>query len=201
MAFAVEDRFADAVADLGRPARARDPGSFTYRWYPSLNSRTLGIGATGDYWVSALRARVRSYGTLATVIAGDGALPGRAVTALRSGPTPTSSPLPGTVQSLRWKLGRRPRPRRQMSLTLTDVSALTVDARRARLRTGTLTATTDGPTRLTLTHLRPGTRVLAHGRELARAGRHGTARVRLGRGRTVLRLLHGRLRARAADLP
>ena len=54
LGFAIEDRFSDAVAALGNPVRQTNPGAFTYDWYPSLNSATLGIGATGDYWISGL---------------------------------------------------------------------------------------------------------------------------------------------------
>ena len=58
--FATEDRFGDVVSALGSPVRTTNPGVFTYRWYPSLNSSQLGIGATGDYWLSGLsRARWR----------------------------------------------------------------------------------------------------------------------------------------------
>src|SRR5207302_71144 len=140
----VEDRFGDAVAAVGKPVRKINPGRFTYSWYPSLDNAALGIGATGDYWLSALAARNRSYGTIATVRASDAALPEPAVADQRFGPSLVTQPLPGTETRLSWKLGRRPAAHRRMKLGLADVSALTLDARAARLETGTITVMSDG---------------------------------------------------------
>jgi hypothetical protein len=75
-----------------------------------------------------------------------------------------------------------------MTLGLADVTGLTVDAAAARLRTGRVAVTSDGPVRLTFSHLRRGTRVLVNGRAVARAGRRGTAVVRLPAGRTPVML-------------
>ena len=79
-----------------------------------------------------------------------------------------------------------------MTLALTDVSALTVDTAAAKLRTGTIAVRTDGPTRLTIAHLRRGTRVSVSGRRVATAGRAGRAVVRLRSGVTVVRLMRSR---------
>jgi len=196
LVFATEDRFADAVAALGNPVRTTRPGAFTYSWYPSLSSTALGIGATGDYWLSGLAARSAAAGTIARIVADDAALPGRSVTAARSGPSLVTQPLPGTSTSLSWKLGARAAAASRMALALTDVSALTVDTAAARLRTGTITVRTDGPTRLTIAHLRRGTRVLVSGRRVATAGRAGRVTVALGSGVSVVKLMrshpHGR---------
>jgi hypothetical protein len=186
LAFATEDRFGDVVAALGNPVRTTDPGAFTYDWYPSLTSPALGIGATGDYWLSGLAARDSAAGRIAAISAADRALPDPKVTPQRFGPAPTTQPLPGTDYGLSWRLGARPASQRQMTLKLGDVSALTVDTRAAKLQTGTLTATTDGITRLTLARLKAGTEVLEHGRVLTSASRRGLAVVDLSSGTTVL---------------
>ncbi len=186
--YATEDRFGDAVTALGDPTRTVNPGQFTYSWYPSLNNAALGIGATGDYWLSGLAARERSYGKIATIQADDAALPDPAVTAQRSGPGLVTQPLPGTETRLSWALGARPAPARRMTLTLTDVSAFDLDARAARLRTGTITVLSDGLVRLTIHGLRRGTKVVRSGRTIARANARGIASVTLGAGTTVLRL-------------
>jgi dienelactone hydrolase len=186
LAFAVEDRFGDVVAALGNPVRTTDPGAFTFNWYPSLTSATLGIGATGDYWLSGLGARDSAAGKIATISAADEALPDPKVTPQRFGPALTTQPLPGTDSRLSWKLGPRPASRARMTLKLGDVSALTVDTRSAKLLTGTLTATTDGKTRLTLARLPAGTEVLEHGRRVATASAGGIAVVNLGPGTSVL---------------
>ena len=127
LAFATEDRFGDAVAALGRPLAVTEPGAFTYDWYPSLTSSALGIGATGDYWLSGLSARDSSYGKIASIQAGDSALPDPTVTVQRSGTSLVTQPLPGTETQLSWSEGSRPAAARRMSLALGDVSALTVD--------------------------------------------------------------------------
>ena len=95
LAFAIQDRFSDAVTALGNPVRVTNPGAFTYRWYPSLDSATLGTGTTGDYWRHGLTARDRSYGTIATIAAADAALPDPAITVQRTGPSTGQPAAPG----------------------------------------------------------------------------------------------------------
>jgi pimeloyl-ACP methyl ester carboxylesterase len=188
LAFATEDRFDDAVAALGNPVRKTDPGSFSFTWYPSLNSTTYGIGATGDYWITGLSARDNAYGKLASIGAQDAALPDPAVTDVRSGPSLVTQPLPGTNSQLSWKLGATPAARPSMTLTLGDVAGLTVDTAAAKLPAGTLTVVSDGATTLTLTRLPAGTEVLKGNRRLATAPRSGTVSVKLAAGKTVLTL-------------
>jgi hypothetical protein len=197
LAFSVEDRFGDAVAAVGMPVRTLNPGSFSYSWYPSLDSAALGVGATGDYWLGGLVARDRSYGKIASIDAIDRARPDPAVTAQRSGPSLVTQPLPGTETRLTWQLGRRPVAVKRMTLTLNDVSGLTLDASAANLRLGTITLHTDGTTRFRIVHLQRGTEVLEAGRIVARAGRRGVAAVTLRRGTTVLRLVRPGRSARA----
>jgi dienelactone hydrolase len=188
LAFATEDRFGDVVSALGRPVRATDPGRFGYSWYPSLNSAALGIGATGDYWIANLGARDAGFGKIATVAADDAALPDPEIAVRRFGPVATTQPLPGTNYGLTWGVGTAPASRSEMTLTLTDVGGLTVDATAAKLRTGTIKLVSDGSTRLALTHLQPGTEVLERTRELTSADAGGTATVTLGSGTTILTL-------------
>ncbi len=189
LAFAIEDRFSDAVAALGNPIRTVNPGAFSYSWYPSLNNATLGIGATGDYWLSGLAARDGSYGKIATIKAADEARPDAAVTDERFGPALVTQPLPGTETGLSWKLGARPKAQKRMTLTLTDVSALTLDALAANLRLGTITLHSDGSTSFAIEHLQKGTEVLKDGRLVTRAGSRGRAAVTVHTGTTVVRLV------------
>jgi hypothetical protein len=197
LAYATEDRFGDAVTALAKPVRTTNPGSFSYSWYPSLDSSVFGIGATGDYWLHDLRAADRAYGVIAAVQARDAALPDPAVTDVRFGPALVTQPLPGTETGLRWALGKRPRSRKTMTLKLTDVSGLSLDAAAARLKTGTITITTDHSTRFTIFNLPRGTQVLERGRRVATANRKGIAVVTLRRGTTVLRLVLPAARHRA----
>jgi dienelactone hydrolase len=186
LAFATEDRFGDVVSALGSPQRTVNPGTFAYSWYPSLDSGRLGVGATGDYWLSGLSARTRDYGTLATIHAADAALPDRGITTQRFGPRLVSQPVPGTNSGLTWKLGTRPGAQRTMKLQLANVGGLTIDDRAARLPTGTITVSSDGPSRLGIIHVPRGTGVYAGRRRVALAGRSGSVAVELGGGRTVL---------------
>jgi hypothetical protein len=73
-----------------------------------------------------------------------------------------------------------------MTLDLTDVSGLTIDDSAARLPTGTITVTSDGPSRLGMINLPPGTGVYEGARRVALARRSGAVGVSLGGGRTVL---------------
>jgi len=168
--FATEDRFDDAVAALGEPVRARRPGKFSYAWNPRDDSTAQGIGASGVYWLDGLSAR-DAKAAQASVDADDDALPQPAITAVRRSLTPVSSPTPGFVRSLAWKLGAAPATRPLAGLELVNVAAVTIDTAAARLRRATITIKTDGPTTVTFEHL---------------AGRRGTARVRLGEGTHVL---------------
>jgi dienelactone hydrolase len=187
LAFMVDDRRADAVAALGSPTRTANPGAFSYDWYPSLDSAALGIGATGDYWLSGLSARDRSYGKLASVVADDAALPDPPVTLQRFGPTLTTQPLPGTNHGLAWKLGpQATAPLALMTLKLADVAGLTVDARTAKLPLGTITVTSDGASRIAFTGLQRGTKVFRHGALVAQVGLAGTAEVPIRAGTTVI---------------
>ena len=188
LVYAIEDRFGDAVSALGDPTLMPDPGSFTYDWYPSLDSATLGIGATGDYWISALSARDSADGTVAGIQADDGALPDPAVTVDRFGPTLVTQPLPGTNTGLTWTLGPRPAATQTMTLALTDVAGLTVDTAAAKLASGTVTVTTDGATRLGLANLPAGTPVLVAGRQVTTAAGDGSAAVNLVAGTTSVTL-------------
>ncbi len=189
LAFAIEDRFDDAVTALGDPVRTVNPGSFTYDWYPSLNSSALGIGATGDYWLSGLSARNDAYGVIAGVNAADSALPDQSVTDQRSGTSLVSQPLPGTETKLTWKLGPTPAAASNMSLKLTDVAALAIDATAAKFPTGTITVTSDGTSMLTVDQLADGTQALEGGRVVDTAGTGGSVSVTVGSGKTAV-VLH-----------
>ncbi len=73
-----------------------------------------------------------------------------------------------------------------MTLKLTDVAAVTVDASAAKLRRGTLTVTSDGGSRIAFTNLPAGTKVFRHGVLITQVGAGGTAAVPVGAGTTVI---------------
>lgn len=161
LSYATQDRFGPVLDTIGRGTKTVNPGHVTYAWIPDTTSSALGIGATTAYWASGLAARSTTPGQVASVDATSAGRPDPAITLTRPAPTPLTSPVPGVETSLGWTLGARAAPRDALTLRLTDVAALSVDAVRAGLTCPTVTATTDGPSALTVTGLRTGRTVLA----------------------------------------
>jgi hypothetical protein len=186
LVWSTEDRFDDAIADVGNPARVTRPGAFTYAFETGKTDVADGIGPTGDYWLDGLAAR--NPADQSTVTADDRALPDPAVALRRSGPTPVRTPVPGYTQGLTWALGAAPAAQAALSLKLGNVARASIDAAQARLRTGTVTVQSDGATTLGLTGLYRRTRVRLAGRTVARAGRAGTASVALPAGSSTITL-------------
>jgi hypothetical protein len=153
LVWATQDRFDDVVAALPSGPRVRDPGQVSYSWYPNLTRRDLGLGATGAYWISGLRARSSGPGEVASVDARSSARPDEAVTVRRSGSL-ALDPLPAGRYGLAWLRGPRPPARPELTVEVANVRALSVDTIRAGLRCGTVRVTTDGPVELTLAGLR-----------------------------------------------
>ena len=158
LVFASQNDFAPATSQLGHFERVHNPASFTFTWYPELDSSSLGIGPTGDYWVSGLSARSSSPGQLATVTAASAAIPEPSETPEHHTGA-ADGPTPAITDSLTWTPGPAPPTRQSLRLDLTDVGALAVDTVSAGLSCATIEATTDGETALTLLRLRPGSTV------------------------------------------
>jgi predicted esterase len=187
MALAVQNGWSTEAAQIGDPVRVVNPGHITFSWYPELANPAYGIGPTGVYWVSGLRARRSGPGVLARVDAISQANPDPPVKPFRRTTVAVpASPTPAVVHQLTWSVGYAAKARPEVTLTVTNVAALAVDAARAGLRNGTITLSSDGPTALTLRHLAPNTAIRIAGQTMARANGEGTARVTLRSGRTVL---------------
>ncbi len=182
------DGFSSQVAALPhRPVVDAHPRTVSYTWCSQSVNRRLGLGPTRVYWLSGLRQRVTQGNALSTVRATDGAMAGRAVTEHETGSViaPADAP-PMQVTTGSWQLGAPLQRSRRLEMTLRNVGHVAVDLAAARLPSGTASVTTDGATRLALTHLRPGELVRVGGRA-RHASRRGTLTVTLGRGRTRLR--------------
>jgi hypothetical protein len=167
MVFSVQNDFTPADSQLGSFDRVQNPGSFTFTWYPDLvgtidNAGAAGrIGPTGDYWVSGLSARTTSAGTLATVQADSKAIRQPAETpSEKLGVSPYPEPTPAATDAETWTAGAAPAAQESVTLGLTDVATIAVDTVRAGLRCGTISVTTDGPTKLTLLRVRKGSRTI-----------------------------------------
>jgi predicted esterase len=167
MVFSVQNDFTPADSRLGRLSRMRNPGSFTFAWYPDLAGtidhagKAGRIGPTGDYWISNLTARNTKPGTLATVRAGSRAIsqPAEAVSET-VGVSPYPEPTPAAIDHETWTPGKTPATAQRVTLDLKDVASIAVDTVDAGLRCGTISVKTDGPAALTLLRLRSGTRTV-----------------------------------------
>src|SRR5262249_53343995 len=131
LASAVADGFATQIQALGGTPRAkRLPGTIDYSWCPQGVSGALGLGPTSAYWLS--RPAQRDAGTpspMSRIVAAAGALPEPPATEQLSTSVlaPPDSP-PMHVLTGSWTLGARPAAGRTLTLTLTNVKTLTVDA-------------------------------------------------------------------------
>jgi hypothetical protein len=185
LVFATQNDFAPATSQLGHSQRVQDPASFTFTWYPDLDSSSLGIGPTGDYWIGGLQARSSTPGELATVSATSGAI--REPEAIVEHHTGTADgPTPAVTDSLTWTAGALPKARQSLALNLTNVAAVALEAVRAKLKCATITATTDGATALTLLQLRPESAVTENGATLGTVPASGAATVELAAGTSTL---------------
>ena len=186
LVFAAQNDFAPAISQLGHLDRVLHPGSFTFNWYPDAASSTLGIGPEGDYWIGGLAARSATPGELATVTASSGAIPEPAQTLEHQTGT-TSGPTPAVTDSQTWTPGAAPAPQQTLTLGLTDVAAVSVNTVGAQLKCALTTVTSDGPTALTLLHLRHNSAVKEGRTRVAKASSEGTATVDLPQGTSTLR--------------
>jgi hypothetical protein len=194
MVFSVQNDFTPADSQLGSLDRVQNPSSFTFSWYPDLvdtidNAGQAGeIGPTSDYWLSGLAARTTTPGTLATVTASSAAIPQPSETPTETlGVSPLPEPTPAATDVETWKTGSATATRQALTLGFTNVASAAVNTARAGLRCGTITATSDGTTTLTLLRLPSHETVTEGGQELAHANSHGTATMQLRNGTVNLR--------------
>jgi predicted esterase len=185
-ATAASDGFSTQVAALGgAPEAMASPGTINYTWCSAVVDQSLGLGPTSVYWLSGLSER-SSAASDAQVVADDGAIP----TPTETLATTTTSVVPPDAPPMlkttgTWISGITPLPVPTLTMKLTNVAALRVDAVAARLPAGSATVDTDGTTALTLTDLPPGTTVTSPGGS-AEASRAGTVTVQLRGGTSTV---------------
>jgi predicted esterase len=185
LVFSVQNDFAPADSQLGHLEREKDPGSFTFTWYPELVSSTLGIGPTGDYWLTGLRAREAASGQTATVKASSGAIAEPAET-LEHHTGAADGPTPAVTDSQTWTAGAAPPSSQTLKLELTNVAAAAVKTAAAKLACATATVSSDGASELQLLELRPGSSVTLDGSPATSASSAGVATVQLADGTSTL---------------
>jgi hypothetical protein len=187
LVFATQNDFSPPISQLGEPQRVLDPASFDFEWYPNVDSSSLGIGPTRDYWVSGLAAANAAPGEVASVDASSQALPEPSETIERQDGT-ADGPTPAVTESLTWTPGSAPPLEQSLELTLSNVSALSLEAEGAGLTCATVTVRSGGPAMLTLLQLRPESEVLEGGASVATTDAQGSATVALSAGTTALGL-------------
>jgi hypothetical protein len=158
LTLAINDEFAPAAAFLGTETVNRDPAHATYAYNPTMDFAADGTAAGHAYWVYGVALRdssgtaplgkvdVRSEGFgLADPVAGEtehgaGALTGGQIPAI-----------PYTSQSKAWAPAQSTPARDTLDITATNVSAVTIDAKRAKVNCKAhLNVVTDGPLTVTL---------------------------------------------------
>lgn len=197
LVYPTQNDFTQPDARLARPAadRVLHPGQFTYVFYPDLDSGPGGIdgagpagriGPTGAYWISGLTGRDRAPGVLAKVVAYSAGRPDPTITA--TGTTSAGAPGPTAYveRDETWTTGPAPEAAPRASLQLTDVATATFDAPGAGLRCAVLEISTDGPTTMTLTGLRPGSEVTDNGASAAKVSSPGSATLSVATGTSEL---------------
>jgi pimeloyl-ACP methyl ester carboxylesterase len=180
--YAAKDAFEPSARQLGRTTRERTAARVDYTWFPNLARPELGIGTTGAYWLRDLKARTVQPGSTAGVTAHSKALAEPLVEVVKSQSADVpGDPSPAVVIDQTWqRTGVAPRSN-ALSLALTNVGSLVVDARRAGVDRATrvdLDMTSDGATSVRFTGLRPGAVVAVKGAPPVRADRSGVATVR-----------------------
>jgi len=180
--YAAKDAFAPATRQLGRTTREQIAARIDYTWLPNLARPELGIGSTGAYWLGDPVARDKAPGALARMQARSAALADPEVTVHQSERADVpGDPSPALVIDQTWQRTGFAARSNALTLTLSNVSSLVVDARRAGLAAASTVAvemTSDGATAVRFTGLKPGATLAVKGAPSVRADRSGVATVR-----------------------
>ncbi|OBF09429.1 peptidase [Mycobacterium sp. ACS4054] len=184
LAWVLQDKFEDPIAHMETGLRQADPGHITFAWHPQLVRDDLGIGPHRVWWLSGLTADpavTARRGAIAEVDARSYARPDLTHTVRhRRGFLLNFDPTPGVYSELDWRVGPPVGPLPYLTLRLTGVAAITVDAQRAGLAAlpkSTIAVATDTAARITLSGLPAGMGVQLDGEPAeptlaVSAGRH-----------------------------
>jgi hypothetical protein len=165
LTLAINDEFAPGAAFLGNATVNRNPPHVTYTYNPTMDFPADGTTAGHAYWVYGITLRnaggsaplgtidVRSEGF------GVGDAPANATEtgsgALTGGQIPA---IPYTSETKTWGTAPSAPKKYALDINATNVSAVTIDARRAKVNclSAKLNVTTDGPLTVTLAHCAKG---------------------------------------------
>ena len=172
LTLAINDEFQPAADFLGTETVNRNPSHVTYVYNPTMDFPSDGTSSGHAYWVYGVTLRegggtaplgtvdVRSEGfgkgdpAAGETTHGAGALTGGTIPAI-----------PYTSQAKAWGPAPAEASADALQITATDVSAFTIDAKRAKIDCkAALHVSTDGPLQVTLTDCRGGqTKTLSFG--------------------------------------
>jgi hypothetical protein len=158
LTLAINDEYAPAAAFLGTETVASDPAHVTYVYNPTMDFAADGTSAGHAYWVYGVALRDSSgtapLGKVDVRSQGFGVgdpVPGETqhgAGALTGGTIPA---IPYTSQSKAWGPAPSEPAHNALNITATNVSAVTIDAKRAKVKCNAqLNVTTDGPLTVTL---------------------------------------------------
>lgn len=179
------DGFSSAAAHLDG-VRKRRPRHIDYAFYGGTQRPDLGVGPSGAWWLTELKARTVAPGLLAKATAESRALPEpKPVVERSTDVAPDGDPSPAIIRELSWQSGQLPRREPVLDLELRNLRTATVDlagAGFAKREQGTVEVAADGPTTVILEGLRPGSEVRSATGAMWRAADDGKAAITLTGG-------------------
>ena len=197
------DHYQPMADFLGEHRVERDPAQVTYVIDPVPDNPARGIVADHAYWLSGLKARGAGVGTIDVLSHGFGQGEPLVKPVAQSQGVLTGGnhePAPYTLREQAWEATPAPRADR-LTVTANNVSAATIDARRARVSCApSISLTSDGPLDLQIacppppkrsraascaTRLRLRLPRVRGGRVTQAVVRHGKRRILVRRGRNL----------------
>jgi pimeloyl-ACP methyl ester carboxylesterase len=184
MAWSLQDGFGEITKLHGTPVRETTPGKVDYAFYGHWVRDDLGIGPAGAYWLTGLRARDASPGTLARVTGESAAQPDDPHAVVERLPEPIGPEIdpaeqglgtPGVRTGQDWQTtGPAPAAREELTVAFTNVARATLDLPGAGFafdRPGRIETTSDGEVDLLLDGLPEDVVVALDGAPVATAPR------------------------------
>jgi hypothetical protein len=158
LTLAIHDQYAPAAEFLGTAKVDRNPAHVTYVADPSLDHADLGFVADHAYWISGVRPRSSGQGTADAFSHGFGTGdPTASPTQFGAGTLPDGNlgTLAFTRRYKTWGPVPPSAPANRIDLTVTNVSSLTINPKRAKVGCNVdLHITSDGPLTVSLTGCR-----------------------------------------------
>lgn len=147
-AHSVLDEWAPGTTWLNRAPVNRDPTRVTYKYLPEMDNAALSLVHDHAYWVESLRPIAGARAALIDASVMNGGCSARYRVAI---PPAGTDPAPHVKSGLRYYGGTCTVPRNTLSLSLTDVSSVTLWPERGGVSLGTVTVESVSSARATVT--------------------------------------------------